>query len=199
MTKLSTTIAAEPAVDLAVVREMANEFDKYIVGDEVYRTLIVKSHRGEEMVKSSGGDLLARLHKLDAQYDELTPEQQHELQNLRRRIDELFRDYRSHFHALLARETKARLNSLKWFLDECRQDRRQCRIQYPFEIRNRHRIAESWKLLCENPPEGIKAQIDAVDRQIRGMSQPSEFVWDTRVKKVYPQEEYWYLYVLPTG
>jgi hypothetical protein len=199
MTRLSTTVAAEPAIDLAVVREMASEFEKYIVGDDVYRTLIVKSHRGEEMVKSSGGDLLARLHKVGAQYDELTPEQQHELENLRRRLDESFRDYRSRFHELLAREAKARLNSLKWFLDECRQDRRQCRIQYPFEIRNRQRIAEIWKLLSANPPEGLKAEIDTIDRQIRGMGQPADFVWDLRVRKVYPKDEYWYLYMLPVG
>lgn len=199
MTKLSTTVAADPTVDLAVVREMANEFDNYIVNNEVYHTLVIRSRRGEERVQSSGGDLLARLHKLGAQYDELTPDQQRELQELRRQIDEKIRDYRTRFHALLERETKARLNSLKWFLDECQEDRRQCRVQYPFEIRNRQRIAEIWKVLSDNPPEGLKGQIDAIDRRIRSMASPAEFVWDTQVRQVYPKDEYWYLYVLPAG
>ena len=199
MAKLSTTVAADPAVDLAVVREMTNEFDDYVVSDDVYRTLVIETKYGEERVQSSGGDLLARLHKLVAQFDQLSPDQQQELQDLRRQLDELMSDFRTRLRDLLTREAKARLNSLKWFLDECQEDRRQCKIQYPFEIRNRQRLAEIWKMLKDNPPEGLESQIAAVDRRIRGLGGQSDFVWDAQVKSVYPKEEYWYLYVVPTG
>ncbi|MBX3002062.1 MAG: hypothetical protein KF893_26290 [Caldilineaceae bacterium] len=198
MNKLSTTIAADPATDLAVIREMAHEFQNYILGDSVYRTLTIRMGRGDEQIQSSGGDLLARLHKLEAQRHQLTPDQQREFAELRRQLDDLMSDFHSRFHSLLERETKARLNSLKWFLDECQEDRRQCRIQYPFEIRNRQRIAEIWKLLSENPPQGLRGQIDAIDRRIRGISVPTDFVWDEQVRAIYPREEYWYLYVLPS-
>jgi 5-carboxymethyl-2-hydroxymuconate isomerase len=199
MNKLSTTVAADPATDLAVIREMALEFQNYILGDSVYRTLTIRMGRGDEQIQSSGGDLLARLHKLEAQSDQLTTDQAREFAELRRQLDELMSDFRSRFHALLERETKARLNSLKWFLDECQEDRRQCRIQYPFEIRNRQRIAEIWKILSENPPQGLRGQIDAVDRRIRGLTVPADFVWDEQVKAIYPREAYWYLYVLPSA
>ncbi len=199
MAKLSTTVAAEPAVDLAVVREMANELQDYVMSDEVYRTLVVRSHRGEERVQSSGGDLLARLHKLQAQRDELSPDQQRELEEVRRRIDSTLQDFRVRFHALLEREAKARLNSLKWYLDDCQEDHRQCRIQYPFEIRNRQRIAEIWKVLADSPPAGLKEQIDSIDRRLRGLAGSSGFVWDDRVQHVYPRDEYWYLYASPAG
>jgi hypothetical protein len=199
MSKLSTTVAADPAIDLAVIREMVTEFQDYILGDEVYRTLIIRMGRGDERIQSSGGDLLARLHKLNAQADELSPAQQQEFADLRRRLDESMADFRTRFHALLERETRARLNSLKWFLDECQEDRRQCRIQYPFEIRNRQRMAEIWKILSQNPPQGLRSQIDAIDRRIRSLTAPADFVWDDQVKTVYEREEYWYLYVLPAA
>ncbi|MCB0114143.1 MAG: hypothetical protein R2873_09810 [Caldilineaceae bacterium] len=198
MSKLSTTLAAEPAVDLAVVKEMASEFQNYILNDEVYHTLVVRTRQGDERIQSSGGDLLARLQKLQGQINELTPEQQDELRQLRRQLDESMADFRTRFHGLLEREVKARLNSLKWFLDECQQDRRQCRVSYPFEIRNRHRIDAIWEILDDAPPEGMRGQIEAVDRRIRGTTGPAEFVWDDHVKGIYPQEKYWYLYVLPS-
>lgn len=198
MSKLSTTIAADPSVDLAVIREMAHEFQNYILGDEVYRTLTIRIGRGDEQIQSSGGDLLARLHKLEAQRNKLTAEQQQEFAEVRRQLDDSMRDFRTHFNSLLIRETKARLNSLKWFLDECQEDRRQCRIQYPFEIRNRQRIAETWKILSQNPPQGLRGQIDAIDRRIRSLTAPADFVWDEQVRNIYPHEEYWYLYVLPS-
>jgi hypothetical protein len=199
MSKPSTTVAADPAIDLAVIQEMANEFQNYVLGDDVYRTLVIRTRHGEERVQSSGGDLLARLHKVQAQQDELTPEQRQTLSEVRRQLDESKRDFHSRFQSLLERETRARLNSLKWYLDECQEDRQQCRIQYPFEIRNRQRIAEIWKELSANPPEALGSQIDNIDRRLRSMVGPAEFVWDNDVKKVYPRDEYWYLYVLPTA
>jgi 5-carboxymethyl-2-hydroxymuconate isomerase len=198
MSKLSTTVAADPIVDLAVIREMAHEFQNYILGDEVYRTLTIRVGRGDEQIQSSGGDLLARLHKLEAQRNKLTADHQQEFSELRRQIEELMSDFHTRFHALLERETKARLNSLKWFLDECQENRRQCRVQYPFEIRNRQRIAEIWKVLGQNPPQGMRGQIDAIDRRLRGLTISADFVWDEQVRSIYPREEYWYLYALPS-
>ncbi len=197
MSKLSTTVATDPAIDLAVVREMATEFDNFIVDDEVYRTVVIRTERGDERIQSSGGDLLARMHRLSAQRDQLSAAQQSEWDDQKKQVEQLIKDFRSRFHDLLVREAKARLNSLKWFLDECQEDRRQCRIQYPFEIRNRQRVGEIWKALEQSAPATFKSEIEAIDRRIRGMTAPSEFVWDSRVQSLYPKESYWYLYALP--
>lgn len=199
MTKLSTVVPAEPTTDLAVVAAMAEELDSYIDGDDVYRTLVLSTSRGEERVLSSGGDLLARLHKLTAQNDQLSPDQQRKMEELRRRIDEIIHPRRQRFLELLERETKARLNSLKWYIEECSEDRRQCRVNYPYEIRNRQRVAEIWKMLCEKPPEGLSEQIDAIDGRLRTLVSTAEFVWDDKVRDVYPRSEYWYLFALPAG
>lgn len=195
---VSTSVAATPAEDLAVVREMANELQDYLLGDEVYRTLVVVTFQGEERIQSSCGDLLARLHKLAGQSKLLSPAQQDELTSIHRRIDATTKIMQDRYYALILREVRARLNSLNWYLDDCDEDRRQCRVQYPFEIRNRQRIHEMVKSLGDKLPSDVQAEIAAVDSRLHEGTGAADFVWDSRVKDVYPRQEYWYLYVLPT-
>ena len=202
-TRLSTVIAATPETDLAVVGAMAAQFESYILRGEVYRTVAMPaSSQGEERIQSSGGDLLARLHKLSAQSDALTPAQKQALSEARAQIEATTGRLPSHYQALLLREAKARLNSLNWFLDDCQENRRECRVQYPFEIRNRQRIAEIGKALEAASAKALATQLENIDQRLRrltGVGAGDRFVWDASVAHVYPREEYWYLYTLPVG
>ena len=202
--RLSTVIAATPETDLAVVGAMAAQFESYILRGEVYRTVVVPTSAvdggtGERPVQSSVGDVLARLHKLSAQSDLLTPGQKQALAEAQAQIKETTVRLPSHYQALLLREARARLNSLNWFLDDCGENRRECRVQYPFEIRNRQRIGEIGKVLDAASAAALAAQLATVDKRLRGMSKEGEFVWEAGVAHVYPRDEYWYLYALPVG
>ncbi len=199
-TKLSTVIAAAPETDLAVVAAMAAQFESYIMRGEVYRTVAVPTAaRVEERVQSSSGDILARLHKLSAQSDELSSEQKETLADANARIEEVTARLPSHYQALLLREARARLNSLKWYMDDCQENRRECRVQYPFEIRNRQRIGEIGKAMDAAGARALAPQLEGIDLQLRRLTRGGEFVWDASVEHVYPDSEYWYLYVLPVG
>lgn len=196
----SALIAATPETDLAVVVVMAAQFESYLMRGEVYRTIAVSTtSQGEERVQSSGGDLLARLHKLSAQSNALSSAQEKAFAEVKAQVEETTNRLPSHFQSLLLREAKARLNSLNWYLDDCRENRRQCRVQYPFEIRNRQRIAEIGKALNAANAQALEAQLAAVDDRLRRMSGAGSFVWDGSVENVYPRREYWYLYALPVG
>ena len=202
--RLSTVIAAAPETDLAVAAAMAAQFESYILKGEVYRTVVVptpgdRKEAGERPVQSSGGDVLARLHKLAAQSESLSPEQRQALAEAKAWIDKATGRLPSHYQALLLREARARLNSLNWFLDDCSENRRECRVQYPFEIRNRQRIAEIGKALEAGGADALTTQLASVDQRLQGMLIRGEFVWEATVAHVYPSEEYWYLYGLPTG
>ncbi len=200
--KLSTVIAAAPETDLAVVEAMAGQFESYILGGQVYRTVVVPTpgdRRGEAArpVQSSGGDVLARLHKLAAQSELLSREQAQRVAEARGAIEKATARLPSHYQALLLREARARLNSLNWFLDDCSENRRECRVQYPFEIRNRQRIAEIAKALEAENASALATQAAAVDQRLQAMLTGGEFVWEAAVAHVYPREAYWYLYGLP--
>ena len=202
--RLSTVIAATPETDLAVVGAMAGQFESYILRGEVYRTVVVPASAdgggsGERPVQSSVGDVLARLHKLEAQSDLLTPAQKQALAEARAQIDSTTDRLPSHYQALLLREARARLNSLNWFLDDCGENGRECRVQYPFEIRNRQRIAEIGKALDAAGAAALATQLEIIDQRLRGLTGGGEFVWEAAVAQVYPRDEYWYLYGLPVG
>ena len=202
--RLSTVMAAAPETDLAVAAAMAAQFESYILKGEVYRTVVVptpgdRKEAGERPVQSSGGDVLARLHKLAAQSKSLSPEQRQTLAEAKAQIDTATGRLPSHYQTLLLREARARLNSLNWFLDDCSENRRECRVQYPFEIRNRQRIAEIGKALEACSADALTTQLASVDQRLQGMLTRGEFVWEAKVAHVYPREEYWYLYGLPAG
>ena len=202
--RLSTVIAAAPETDLAVVVAMAAQFESYILKGQVYRTVVVPTpgdHRGagERPVQSSGGDVLARLHKLAAQAGALSPEQAQALATAKTQIDTATGRLPSHYQALLLREARARLNSLNWFLDDCNENRRECRVQYPFEIRNRQRIAEIHKALDAASADAVATQVASIDQRLQSMLTRGDFIWELSVAHVYPRQEYWYLYGLPAG
>mgnify|MGYP005863519233 CR=1 FL=1 len=71
MTNGSTVLAEDPGVDLAIAEAMVAELEEYIIKEELYRTLIVRTSAGDQNVRMTGGDLLARLHRLQGETDRL--------------------------------------------------------------------------------------------------------------------------------
>lgn len=193
----SYLMAEEPETDLEIAEAMVAELEDYIIKDDLYRTLIVHTAAGDQNMRMTGGALLARLHRLQARRDELSSALQQRLDAVQRTADTVIHSLRGRFHERLHREMKARLDSLRWFLDECHEDRQRCRTEFPFEMRNRQRIEEILKEVGTNLPGDLKTKLQEVDRRIREVAQGSDFTWDPRLRKVYPPERYWYLYMRP--
>jgi len=193
----SYLLAEEPSVDLAIAEAMVAELEDYIVASDLYRTIIAQTPRGGEKMQMSGGDLLARLHRLQGERDVLDAGERARLDTVQQAADRTIYSLRTRFHERLGREMKARLDSLRWYLSECNEDRMKCRTEYPFEIRNRQRIEEILKQLGTRAPADLTSVLSQVDRRLRQLGQNGGFVWDARLEKVYPQERYWYLYQRP--
>ena len=197
MSGSSYLMAEEPPVDLAIAEAMAQELEDYIVGNELYRTLIVRTPQENQKLQMSGGDFLARLHRLQGERDVLSAEERSRLDAVQQSANATIHSLRTRFNERLGREMKARLDSLRWFLDECADNRGKCGSDYPFEMRNRQRIEEILKQLEGAAPEALVSALSQVDRRIRSLGQTHGFVWDSRLEKVYPPEQYWYLYQRP--
>jgi hypothetical protein len=69
-------MAEAPAVDLAITEEYVRELEEYLIRDELYRTVIVRTPKGDQKLQMCGGDLLARLHRLQGERNQLTAEEQ---------------------------------------------------------------------------------------------------------------------------
>ncbi len=51
---------------------MVAELDQYLVGNDLYRTVMARTGNGELKLQMSGGDLLSRLHRLQGERDALS-------------------------------------------------------------------------------------------------------------------------------
>lgn len=191
------SMSEDPANDLDLVQAMADELDNYLIDNELYRTVIAPTAgRGDQRINMTGGELLTRLHRLQATRDQLAPADQERLDRVASQVRDGIKGLRTRFHSRLQQEVKSRLNSLRWFLDSCAQDRRSCRSEYPFEIRNRQRVEEAVKEMGTLPEE-LAGELATVDRRIRAVARPSEFVWSDSLSDVFPRDPYWFLYMLP--
>lgn len=193
----SRVLVEDPVVDLEITEALVKELDEYLIKEDVYRTVIVPTSQGDQNVRMTGGDLLARLHRLQGERDLLTPAQRDRLDAAQKAADATIYSLRSRFHQRLQREMKARLDSLRWYLDELDGDRQRGRTDFPYEMRNRQRVEEILKALGTNVPSDLKTMLAQVDKRIRGAARSGGFIWDPRVEKIYPRETYWYLYMMP--
>jgi hypothetical protein len=127
------------ADDLARVEAVANELEAYIVAGEVYRTIVVPTSEGNRKMTVSGGDLLARLKRLQEQRSALTAEQQTRLERADAKAKNTIYSLRTRFHDLLRRELKSRNDQLAWDM-ELRKAREEKEADHA-ELKNRQVIA----------------------------------------------------------
>ncbi len=197
MTQTNYVLAEDPAVDLAVVQAMAEELEAYLVKDDLFRQMTVRTPAGDQRPQMSASDLLVRLHRLHGEREKLTPAQQAALDQVQTSVDATIHSLRTRFLERLERDMKSRLNSLRWFIDDCRQDRKRCRSEFPYEIRNRQRIEEILKVLGDGLDPDLAAQLRQIDERIQYMTVAGDFIWDEKLQPLFPRGVYWYLYVLP--
>jgi hypothetical protein len=195
--KYNYVVAEKPATDLRAVEAMVTDLEDYIVKEDVYRTILVSTGSGNIKLRMSGGDLLARLHRLQGERDALSEEEQSRLDAIQAEAERVIYSLRTRFLERLSREMKARLDSLTWFLDDWDSEPQRGRSDYPFEIRNRQRIEEILKQLGDKAGDELTGALHKVDRRIKQHTQQSNFIWDTPLQKVYPAATYWYLYRSP--
>jgi len=195
--RTSYLVAEDPSVDLQIAEAMTAELEDYIVKDDLYRTLIVRIPGADQNLQMTGGDLLSRLHRLQSVRSELSPDLQTRVDAVDKKARDIIYSLRTRFHDRLQREMKARLDSLKWFLDDCGQDMQRCRTEFPFEMRNRQRIEEILKELGSEVSEELITRQRAIDQRIRTFTHGADFVWDSRLQSAFPRSPYWYLYASP--
>lgn len=186
-------------VTLEIAEAMVAEFESYLLDESLYRQLVVKTSAGDRTPKMSAGTLLETLRDL-AYADEagrLTSEQVHRLTELKSTFEELSRRYPQAYRQKLVRELKSQLDSWRWFLQDCRDDRSRCHDEYPFEVRIRNRIALLVEVLGDDVPAEQLARLQALDRDLKEVFVSGPFIWDRSLQDRYPEDRYWWLYGRP--
>ncbi len=191
----------DPKVSLEIAEAMVEEYEDYLLEDDLYRQLVVKTSAGNRMLKMTAGSLLELLDDLSyaGKGDQLTSGQTQRLAELTGTVEELGGRYPSAYREKLARELKSQIDSWRWFLQDCRDNLSRCRGEYPFEVRIRNRIALLRDALGEHAPADQLSHLQRLDRELRGILVPGEFILDPGLRDRYPKDRYWWLYGRPAG
>ncbi len=182
---------------ISAVTAMADALEYYLIEGEIFRTVVSPAAHGYERYTMSAGELLALLHDLDAQRNQLLQDQRQRVNELQSKVQAITKRLSTRYRQLLEREIISRLDSLNWFLNDCQDDMRKCRELYHSEIRNRQRIEEILQAWKQGIPVSVSDRVERIDERVRQMTESTPFIWAEEEKSRFPQDPYWYLYQLP--
>lgn len=186
-------------IKLALVQAMAHELEDYLMGDALYRQLVVHTTVGDRLPKMSLGAFLETLETLEwaQKAGRLTAEQRQPLTEARKSLEGVRRRFPTAYRGKLSRELKSNLDSWNWFLQECRENPRRCHEEYPFEVRIRNRIATLVDALGKEIPADLASRLERLDDALRRLIVPGRFVLAEELQTRYPRDRYWWLYGQP--
>ena len=186
--------------ELLVAEAMAAELADYLLGDRLFRQIVVQSPLGTQQPKMTLGGVLSRLQLLQFRSAALAPEERTRVEGLASAVEAARRTYRAQWESFVRKEIKSNLDSWRWYMDECFR-RGGCASTYPAEVRARVRLA----LLFD---EAVSARFDILaeqghlrrlDSQLRNVWRDGAFLLDPSLRGLYPADRYWWLYGLPKG
>ena len=184
---------------LAITQAMADELTDYLMGDSLYRQLVVKTPSGTKQPKMTIGALLENLELLRWEKESLSTGQQAALATIEQKVDLDRSAFAQQWQAHLRRELKGLLDSWRWYLDEAGSNS-SARENYASEVHIRTRIDLVMRALADDASIGdSRRQLGDLDARLRGMIQGSSFVGSREEKSHYPAGEAWWLYGQPGG
>jgi hypothetical protein len=94
-------------------------------------------------------------------------------------------------------ELVVRINEWKQFLNECKRNQDECHEMYPSLVEKRvmaQVLANEARELNALTPE-IEKRLNGIDSQLQDYFKSGDFVWDKRLQRVYPKDQYGFLYL----
>lgn len=156
--------APELASELIVVEQMAAELEDYLLGEQLFRQIVVDTPLGAQRPKMTLGGLYQRL--IDLAAADLGPNDRKRLQGAEAAWDAARGRFPDLFTAKLQRELVSFLNNWKYFLGQRVRDPQRWREDYRVEQRNRQRVMLIIGLLGPDAPHGLESDLAEMEKDI---------------------------------
>lgn len=185
--------------DLALLEAMVARMSDYLISDATAWKL-----RGSYMPPLTVGGCLMRLNRLSLLQADLVSDQRLALARARRDFDEALSDKVVRFEQRAYQELNTRLREWTTYIRDLTHSSKLManRDRYVAKVDTRIVIGELVGKLGEYPYRldgRVPRDVAALDRRLRQMWQPAEFVLEPVWRKVYPADPYWWLYGHPKG
>ena len=184
---------------LTITQAMADELTDYLMGDSLFRQLVVKTSRGTKQPKMTIGALLESIELLRWEKDSLSGVQQAALAAIEQTVDLKRSSFAQQWQAHLRRELKGLLDSWRWYLDDAGRSS-EARENYDREVHIRTRIDLVMRALAGDASlADSRRQLGDLDARLRGMMQGNTYVGARDERSHYPASQAWWLYGQPGG
>ena len=186
-------------ITLAITQAMADELTDYLMGDNLYRQLVIKTPGGVRQPKMTIGALLENVQDLGWERERLSAPQREQWDDIRNRIAIDRGAFAARWRTLLRRELKALLDSWRWYLDDVSRDPG-ARENYGREALIRTRIDLVQAELAGDPLAAEqRRELGDLDARLRAMLHGSGYVGPRGGERRYPADRAWWLYGQPAG
>jgi hypothetical protein len=184
--------------NLNLFETIIEEFESFLLSNEVFWPLGSNPQKGQPpFPQLSMGQFQLTKKELEAVEDELDPNQSLRWAKIRERAWMLRSKWTTAMAQKALAEASQRLNLWRAYLVDIKEGS-VTSGNFPYEVRHRvilDLLSEFTQLLDDDQ---IRAQLKSIDGILRGMlTGSSQFIWDEPLSRVYPEQDYWYLYRRP--
>ncbi|HLC03105.1 MAG TPA: hypothetical protein VJK02_08720 [Anaerolineales bacterium] len=184
-----------PDYNLTLARAILSEFEPFLQSPDAFWPLSATSPRpGIPFPRLSLGALLLALAELRAAEADVDPAGRDAGQAVKREFDRIRQKWAVALEHKALSESSQRLSIWRAYLQDL-SDARADPADYPREVRQRVVLARLLEVARQSPDSrtaiGSLAEWDSI---LRGLLIPGGFIWDARLKDVYPEEDFWFLY-----
>lgn len=150
------------AATLMEAEQMASELADYLMGDQLFRQIVVETPAGLRQPKMTLGGLVERIEQLEAS-NEVGVRDRRRVQAVRDTWETIRQRYPEQVKEKLQREMKSYLHSWRYYLQERAQNPEKWKNDYDVELRNRKRVELVIRLLGPDVPPDLKEDLDSLD------------------------------------
>ena len=179
--------------DLAALEAMAAEMDEYLKSDVLFWPMAQS-----ELPRLTLGGYLMRQHRLLGLRDLLSMQEQDRLHRAINQYHRALEEKVVRFEKKAHEELEARLRQWQSYVGEVKQGSNVA--YYESAVEPRAMIEALIAQLRVQPyklQEALPQRLAALDRELRHVWEPGEFVWPQEWQPAYPRDKYWWLYGHP--
>lgn len=154
--------APESTATLMEAEKMASELSDYLIGDRLFRQIVVDTPAGLRQPKMTLGGLVERMQAL-ASDPQLGPGDRRRLHAVQEAWETARRRYPEQVTEKLQREMKSYLHNWQYYLDQRAQNPEKWKNDYAYEARNKRRVQLVVRLLGADAPTGILDDLEAME------------------------------------
>ena len=179
--------------DLVALEAMAAEMDEYLKSDVLFWPLV-----HGDLPRLTLGGYLMRQHRLLGLRDLLSMQEQDRLHRAINTYHEALEEKVVRFENKAHEELAARLRQWQTYLGEVKQGTGAA--YYESAVEPRAMIEALTAQLRVQPyrlQPDVPQKLALLDRQLRHVWEPGDFVWPQEWQPAYPREKYWWLYGHP--